>query len=145
MSIPFCRGWDKVVVVLFHGSWTQESQHAVGLMQHLAGRRHQGRSRSDEPDNTHDTSDRGSLGAATVDVVFAEADVMTLIDVADRQAIAALPSVHLHLGGREVVRFPVKRNESVESLGARIDEVASTIQRMSEFTATQLAAAAAAR
>lgn len=128
--------------MLFHGSWTQESQHAVGLMQHLAGRRHQQRNRADEPDST---SDLGRSGAGSVDVVFAEADVMTLIDVADRQAIAALPSVHLHLGGREVVRFPVKRNESVESLGARIDEVASTIQRMSELTATQLAAAAAAR
>lgn len=63
----------------------------------------------------------------TIPILLAEADVMSLIDVADRQAIAGLPSLHLHLGGREIVRFPVDSGESADSLGARIDEVASRV------------------
>lgn len=62
-----------------------------------------------------------------ISVILAEADVMSLIDVADRQSIAGLPSLHLYLGGREIVRFPVNRGEREESLGARIDKVAVRI------------------
>lgn len=138
-----------MVAVLFHGSWTQESQHAVGLLQQLAGQRHQhqgpGFSSKVAPQAVDhrgtDNADKGPDGPMA-DVVLAEADVMTLIDVAERQAIAALPSVHLHLGGREVLRFPVKRDESVESVGARIHELASTVHRIAEETAAKAAAAA---
>ena len=69
----------------------------------------------------------GDVAPGTIPVLLAEADVMSLIDVADRQAIAGLPSLHLHLGGREIVRFPVDSGESADSLGARIDEVASRV------------------
>lgn len=37
----FIRGWDKLVAVLFHGTWTQESQHAVSLLESLAHQHHQ--------------------------------------------------------------------------------------------------------
>lgn len=148
------RGWDKLVAVLFHGSWTQESQHAVSILQNLAARQQphhqeQGQHSSSPCERpAHDrrsattTTAEGTLPsgggaglgrdtaeapAITIPIILAEADVISLIDVADRQAIAGLPSMHVHFGGREIVRFPVDRAESVESLGARIDEVASTI------------------
>lgn len=69
----------------------------------------------------------GEQSTDTIPVLLAEADVMSLIDVADRQAITGLPSLHLHLGGREIVRFPVDTGETSDSLGARIDEVASLV------------------
>ncbi|CAN0296491.1 unnamed protein product [Ectocarpus sp. 12 AP-2014] len=62
--------------------------------------------------------------AERMPVLLAEANVMSLIEVADRQAIGRLPSLHLHLGGREILRIPVNFGETVESLGKRIDEVA---------------------
>ncbi|CAM9375087.1 unnamed protein product [Ectocarpus fasciculatus] len=64
---------------------------------------------------------------AGVPVLLAEANVMSLIEVADRQAIGRLPSLHLHLGGREILRIPVNFGETVESLGKRIDEVAAKV------------------
>lgn len=148
------------MAVLFHGSWTQESQHAVGILQHLACRLERRlhdysfppkpprRARDVRGPGAGDTGTTagGSTSTSTVvgawgaggggcggeptkSIVLAEADVMTLIEVADRQAIAALPSLHLHLGGREIVRFRVERGESVESLCARIDEIASRVER----------------
>lgn len=142
------RGWDKLVAVLFHGSWTQESQHAVSILQNLAGRQqpHHRKKQDQRPSwprgqNACDRSTAATSGgtpsgaglgtgaeeASTIPIVLAEADVMSLIDVADRQAITGLPSLHVHFGGREIVRFPVDRSESVDSLGARIDEVASRV------------------
>lgn len=41
ISFLFNRGWDKLVAVLFHGSWTQESQHAVSILESLAHQQHQ--------------------------------------------------------------------------------------------------------
>lgn len=94
----FTRGWDKLVAVLFHGTWTQESQHAVSLLESLAHQHHQpeqqepGRHQSSSP-----AVDRGSSTAAETpqagadaavqrasggfQVLLAEANVMSLIDV----------------------------------------------------------------
>ena len=47
--------------------------------------------------------------------------------VADRQAVGGIPSLHLFSGGREILRIPVNKSESVESLGKRIDEVADRV------------------
>lgn len=54
---------------------------------------------------------------------------MSLIEVADHQAIAALPSLHLYLGGRELVRFTIETGESTVSVGACIDEIAKRVER----------------
>eukprot|EP00904_Undaria_pinnatifida_P009804 jgi/Undpi1/5954/HiC_scaffold_2.g01228.m1 len=168
------RGWDKLVAVLFHGSWTQESQHAVSILESLASRQQipelqvqhrqqqqheevrqkqqyppslvpdfdlkQSQSPSPSSTSTATTTEAltkagtmkmcvgaGEQSTDTIPVLLAEADVMSLIDVADRQAITGLPSLHLHLGGREIVRFPVDTGETSDSLGARIDEVASLV------------------
>eukprot|EP00752_Nemacystus_decipiens_P001879 g1810.t1 len=153
------RGWDKLVAVLFHGSWTQESQHAVGLLESLAHQHHQPeqqrqgqeRHRSESPsspapavDKAPDSLDRGASTTTAgtpqsgtdaavrrargdFQVLLAEANVMSLIDVADRQAVGGIPSLHLFSGGREILRIPVNKSESVESLGKRIDEVADRV------------------
>lgn len=121
------RGWDKLVAVLFHGSWTQASQHAVGILQSLASQRRQRSLQEAEVSGAR--QEEGGNTLVGVDIILAEADVMSLIDVADRQAIELLPSLHLHLGGREIVRFRVYDGETAESLGARIADVADRVRR----------------
>eukprot|EP00903_Cladosiphon_okamuranus_P008092 g7802.t1 len=138
------RGWDKLVAVLFHGSWTQESQHAVSLIESLAHQYHQlepqepgrqqssrstvdGRSSTAAETLTSGADAAVELASSGCRVLLAEANVMSLIDVADRQAVGGIPSLHLFSGGREILRIPVNRSESVESLGKRIDEVADRV------------------
>lgn len=53
--------------------------------------------------------------------------------VADRQAVGGIPSLHLFSGGREILRIPVNKSESVESLGKRIDEVAHRVCQAGEI------------
>lgn len=112
----FFRGWDKLVAVLFHGQWTQESQHAVSLMESLAHQHHQPEQQGQErhrpesssgravPDAAPAALDRGTSTAAETlhseteaavqrargdfQVLLAEANVMSLIDVRGRAVLS---------------------------------------------------------
>ena len=140
------------MAVLFHGIWTPESEHAVSILERLAGRQHKNLQASSTTPNPRrraftaaplaagetllqastQVSEKGTgtvsrAPGEPISVVLAEADVKSLIDVADRQAIARLPSMHVYLGGREILRFPVHRDETAESLGEKIAEIASNV------------------
>ncbi|CAM9447738.1 unnamed protein product, partial [Discosporangium mesarthrocarpum] len=110
-------GWYRLVVVLFHGRWTQESQHAVGIVRQLANQR----AGITHPSLQGLSPEQGGIGTEVDDeVLLFEADVMSLIDVAERHTLTSLPSLHAFLGGREVLRRQVKEDDTPASLGKMI-------------------------
>lgn len=58
-------------------------------------------------------------------MVLAEADVSKLEEVAGRNVLDKLPSMHVYLGGREIARVPVEGNETAEVLREKITAILS--------------------
>lgn len=58
-------------------------------------------------------------------MVLAEADVSKLEEVAGRNVLDKLPSMHVYLGGREIARVPVVGNETAEVLREKITAILS--------------------
>lgn len=64
----FNRGWDKLVAVLFHGSWTQESQHAVSILESLAHQQQKQEQQEQRRDCSAPTTPAAAAAAAVAAV-----------------------------------------------------------------------------
>lgn len=129
------------MVVLFHVSGTSESEHAVGILEKLVDWRLCGEYSPKDREtpvkppqftvSTGSSTERAMLHKASNPnsdnflVVLAEADVSKLKEVAGRRVLGKLPSMHVYLGGREIARVPVERNETAELLREKLAAILS--------------------
>lgn len=99
----FIRGWDKLVAVLFHGTWTQESQHAVSLLESLAHQRHQPAQSQQQPERQEQKRHSSESSGPAADKPPASPDQGRSSATAQTERSGAADAVQRASGGFQVL------------------------------------------